>query len=303
LKIVGNKYLLLDGNNLSHIAFHRGKSILLKIQQKTSPDKKELVAEDYKDLESMMYHVFLLKFHKFFKKFKDYYFIVCWDNIGSTEWRKEIYPEYKSRRTYDIAPVWNVLFEGIRNLQGLLKYYPVTQESIEKLEADDIMYVFARDLSKQGEVTIVSGDSDMIQAVQDFQVKLYHPVNDKYVESPKTYDYCLYKAIKGDKSDDIEGIYGYGEVKSAKLSEELYGEDFIDDLATDKLNKEQQLIVLRNLKLIRISNNPNLVNAVVDINEIHNSKTVCTDKMLSFFFEKKLRQFIEDFDSVVSLFA
>jgi hypothetical protein len=75
------------------------------------------------------------------------------------------------------------------------------------------------------------------------------------------------------------------------------------DFTKVKLNKEQQLVVLRNLKLIRISNNPNLKNAVVNIEEIHNSKTVCTDKMLSFFFEKKLRHFIEDFDSVVSLFA
>lgn len=246
-----------------------------------------------------MYHVFLLKMHKFFKKFKDYYFIICWDNIGSTEWRKEIYPEYKSGRNYEADPIWNILFNGIRNLQTLLLSYPVSQESIEKLEADDVMYAYAGFLSNQGEVTIASGDSDMIQAVQDFGIKLYHPVNDKYVETPKTYNYCLYKAIKGDKSDDIEGLYGYGEVKSAKLAE-LIGND-ID--AIGQLNDEQKSIVLRNLQLIEIKNNPNLGKAVPDLTKIHSSGNVDMIKIQKFYFDKKLRSLIEDFDSVVSLFA
>jgi 5'-3' exonuclease len=272
---------------------------LLKIQQKTQLEKKVLALEDFSSLESMMYHVFLLKLHKFFKKFKDYYFIVCWDNTGSTEWRREIYPEYKSGRIYDVDPTWNVLFSGIRNLQTLLLSYPVSQESIEKLEADDVMYAYAGFLANQGEVVIASGDGDMIQAVQDFGVKLYHPVNDKYVETPKTYNHCLYKAIRGDKSDDIEGIYGYGEVKSAKLAEAI-GKD---SNAILQFNKEQREIVLRNLQLIEIKNNPNLNKAIPDLTKIHASGNIDLIKIQKFYFDKKLRSLLEDFDSVVSLFA
>lgn len=298
-----NKYLLLDGNNLAHIAFHRGKSILQKIRIKNNPDKDKnelaFTEKDYSEIENMMYHVFFLKLHKHFRIFKGYHFIICWDNFGSSEWRREIYADYKVRRDYEKDPIWNVLFDGIKNLQQILQSYPVSQETIEKLEADDIMYAFSRDLSKRGEVIIISGDSDMIQAVQDFGVKLYHPIKDKYIKAPTTYDYCLFKAIKGDPTDDIEGLYGYGPVKSAKLAEAYES----DSNSLDKLTDEQKEIILRNLHLIEIKNNPNLSKAIPNLDKIHAAKNVNLSKIQKFYFDHKLRTLIEDFDSVVSLFA
>jgi 5'-3' exonuclease len=143
----------------------------------------------------------------------------------------------------------------------------------------------------------------MIQAVQEFGVKLFHPIKDKYVQAPTTYDYCVYKAIKGDKADEIEGIYGYGEKKAARLAEELYSEDFIDDISCPELSKDQQKQVLRNLRLIRISNNPNLKNAKVDIDEIISCSNVDLPKIQKFYFDNKLKSLVEGFESVVSIFS
>lgn len=308
---MSDKFALFDGNNLAHIAFHRAKSIILKKKieiveaKKKKFDKKKikLVEKDFDAVTGMMYTVFFRKLHKLIKIFKGYYFIFTWDNRGSSEWRRAIFPEYKISRDYDSDPIWRILFDSIDQIREVLKSYPIHQERIERLEADDIMYVFAGELSKVGEVVIISGDSDMIQAIQRFGVKVYHPIKDKYVKSPTTYDYCVYKAIKGDKSDEIEGILGYGEVKAARLAEEIFNDDFIDNISVPELTNEQQKIVLRNLQLIRIENNPNLKNAKVDINLIFASAKVDLMKIQKFYFNKKLKSLVESFESVVSIFA
>jgi 5'-3' exonuclease len=308
------QFALFDGNNLGHIAFHRGKSIILKnkikeyakkhkVKESVAKKKVALKESDFPAVEGMMYTVFFRKLHKLFKIFKEHTYIICWDNPGSSEWRREIYPDYKVRRDYDTDPIWRVLFDGMDEIRKVLNFYPVHQEQIEKLEADDIMYVMSGELSKLGKVVIVSGDSDMIQAIQKFGVKVYHPIKDKYVEAPKNYDYCIFKAIKGDKADDIEGIVGYGDVKAARLAEDMYGEDFVDDIACPELNKEQQKKVLKNLRIIRIENNPNLKNIKVSTSSIEASKRIEFDKIKKFYFDHKLKSLIEDFDTVISIFT
>lgn len=294
------KYLLLDGNNLAHIAYHRARSIVLKNKKEKSKTKEVLLeASDFPDVENLMFHVFFLKLHKHYKKFKDYFFIMCWDNPGSHEWRRAIYADYKVRRDYETDPIWRVLFDGIAKLQEVLKYYPMYQITIEKLEADDILYAYSRTLKDHGEVVILSGDSDLIQAAQEFGVKLYHPIKDKYIKPPTTYNYCLEKAIRGDNTDDIPGIYGYGPVKATKLAESYEK----DANSLNKLTLEQKEIVKRNLQLIDINNNPNLSKAVPDLNSIHNSKQIDFNKIKRFYFDHKLKNFLENFENIISLFT
>jgi len=312
---MNDKFALFDGNNLAHIAFHRAKSIILKKKieiafieakkKKKKFDKKtiKLVEKDFDAVTGMMYTVFFRKLHKLIKIFKRYNFIFTWDNRGSSEWRRKIFPEYKISRDYETDPIWRILFDNIDQIREILKSYPMHQERVEKLEADDIMYVFAGELSKVGEVVIISGDSDMIQAIQRFGVKVYHPIKDKYVKSPTTYDYCVFKAIKGDKADEIDGIFGYGDVKAAKLAEEIWGEDFIDDISCPQLNNEQQKTVLKNLRIIRIENNPNLKNVKVNLPLIFKAQKVDLSKIQKFYFDHKLKALIESFESVISIFS
>lgn len=305
---MNGKFVLVDGNNFAHIAFHRAKSIILKNKQKKEPDRKKaklikLEESDFETVEGMMYVVFFRKFHKYLKMFKEHYFIMTWDNPGSSKWRREVYSEYKAKRDYTKDPIWRILFTGIDTIREILQSYPVCQEKVDKLEADDIMYVFSRELSKSNEVVILSGDSDMIQAVQDFKVKLFHPLKDKYIKSPTTFDYCVYKAIKGDKSDNIEGLHGYGEKNATRLAEEIYPEDFIDDFSCEELSREQQDLVLRNLKIIRIANNPNLKNAKVDYEKMQECSAVDLKKIKKHYFDHRLKSLVEDFDSVVNIFS
>jgi DNA polymerase-1 len=83
-------------------------------------------------------------------------------------------------------------------------------------EADDVMAELAR-MRATDDVTIVSGDSDMIQMLQESSsVRLYHPIKKEFLEAP-AYDYVQWKALRGDPTDDIPGIPGVGDKTATKL--------------------------------------------------------------------------------------
>ncbi len=309
---MSNKYIILDGNNLGHIAFHKAKSIIInnkyielkKLDEDIAKKDVKFTTKDLETVAPLMYHLFFMKLHKYYKMFKDCYFIMTWDSPGSADWRKALMPSYKASRDYNSDPSWKILFNGIDSLREILQHYPISQEKVPNVEADDIMYVFARDVIKQGhKAIIISGDSDLIQAAQDFGAKLYNPRSNKYVKPPTDFDYCVYKAIKGDTSDEISGLPKYGEKNATRVAKDLWGEDFIDELSVPEFNKEQADIVLLNLKMIRISNNPNLKDIKIDFDKIHQDSTINLKAIKKFYFDNKMKQMLESFDSVISVFT
>ena len=82
-------------------------------------------------------------------------------------------------------------------------------------EADDVMASLAVKHHADDDVTIVSGDSDMIQVLQQCDnTRLYHPIKKAFVAAPD-YDYITWKALCGDATDDIPGLPKVGD-KTAK---------------------------------------------------------------------------------------
>jgi 5'-3' exonuclease len=295
------KIALVDGSNFAHISFSRAKSIIIKNKmEKNKVGKKEaaVTKEDYQAIEGMTYTVFFRKLHKYMKNFSDYKFIVCWDNPTSSDWRRTVYPEYKSGRDYVTDPIWLMFFNCMTEIKRCLEYYPILQFTIETLEADDIIYCLSKLYSGKNTI-ILSVDSDLIQICQNFGSRLYSPLKDKFTEIPKTYQYVLMKSIKGDKSDDIKGIKGYGKVKSQRLAEEIFSEKN----SLDSLDKEQKEIIERNLSLIDISRCPNLKNFDLEEADINKINNVRLDKIKKFYFDKKLIDLLETFDSVTDILA
>jgi 5'-3' exonuclease len=308
------KIALFDGSNFAHISFHRAKSIILKnkikaysekhkVSEKKAKEKVKIEKTDFKEVESMYYLVFFRKFHKYLKIFIEYKWVVAWDNPTSSDWRREVFAEYKGNRDYDTDPIWrDVMFPVMDNLRWVLQYYPIYQFVVERLEADDIAYMLAKEHPGKDTV-LVSTDSDWLQIVQEFGVKLFHPLMDKYKKSPEGYEYIVQKAIMGDKGDNIPGLEGYGSKKSQKLAEDLYGEDFVDDISAPELTKEQQKIILRNLKLMGIANNPNIKTAEVDFSVLDTVKPIDLKKIQKFYFDHKLKSLIEYFDRVADILS
>ena len=308
------KLAVFDGSNFVHISFHRAKSIVLgnklkkyikktKRSERLAKSEVSIEKSDFGDIESMSYLVFFRKFHKYLKIFSEYKWVVAWDNPTSSDWRREVFVEYKGNRDYDTDPIWrDVMFPVMDNLKWIFKYYPVYQFVVEKLEADDIAYLIAKKYPGKDTV-LVTTDSDWLQIVQEFGVKLFHPLTDKYRKAPEGYEYIIQKAIMGDKGDNIPGLDGYGPKKSQKLAEEMYGEDFIDALSADELTAKDAKIVLRNVQLMSIANNPYVKKANIDFSVLNSVKKIDLKKIQKFYFDKKLKSLLEYFDKVVEVLS
>lgn len=159
--------------------------------------------------------------------------IVCWDG-GRSQWRKDLYPDYKAQRDYGAQDEEKrKAYEGLwMQMEELHKFLPdmgVDSIKIQHQEADDIIASIARDDKSDKHVMIISSDKDMLQLVND-NVSMYSPYRDKITTPLNFFDetgvemeaYVGYRALVGDSSDNIKGIPGIGE-KTAKGLMDKYG--------------------------------------------------------------------------------
>ncbi len=154
--------------------------------------------------------------------------VICWDGKGGSQKRKSMNKGYKEGR----SPIR--LNRNIRNLSEneeidnkiwqmtrLVEYInamPIVQLLLDGVEADDIIsaVVNHRTLKNYNKV-IVSSDKDFIQLCDNSTV-LYRPVQHEVLNKKKIVEeygihpnnFCLARALSGDKSDNIDGIDGIG---------------------------------------------------------------------------------------------
>ena len=154
------------------------------------------------------------------------HFAVAFDTSAPT-FRHAFYEAYKGTR----KPMPEELKSQIPLIQSLLKDMGVPVLMKEGLEADDILGTTAAKWEKKGyEVTIVSGDRDLLQLVTEHTKLLlpktvkgettvheYHPedVLREYKVSPK--GIIELKALMGDSSDNIPGVPKIGEKTATEL--------------------------------------------------------------------------------------
>ena len=92
---------------------------------------------------------------------------------------------------------------------------PITTISIDQIEADDVI-AYLSSYFKQ-KVIVLSTDKDFLQLVSD-RVSVYSPSKKKMYTPNSLFDetgiwcenFIIYKALLGDKSDNIDGIKGIG---------------------------------------------------------------------------------------------
>lgn len=162
------------------------------------------------------------------KQLEPDYIAVAWDIKGtSTSKRIEIYPEYKAGRTkppedfYAQLPVLREVLEAFN--------WPLYE--LDHYEADDIIGTFATLAGdKDIETCVVSGDYDMLQLIAP-KTSVYITKKGgidltKYDSAAFTEKYGVrvdqfidYKALVGDKSDNIPGVRKIG----PKAAETLLG--------------------------------------------------------------------------------
>ena len=98
------------------------------------------------------------------------------------------------------------------------KYFPVTSMYHPDYECDDLVLHIVKTLHPSDDVLIISSDTDFIQILNDYPdtVRLYNPVASSYRQNTD-YDYVAWKAMVGDKSDNIPGVKGIGKKTASKI--------------------------------------------------------------------------------------
>jgi DNA polymerase I len=145
---------------------------------------------------------------------KPEYIAVAFD-VGKT-FRDELFPEYKATREKmpdDLRP-------QIERIRQMVDAFNIPRLEMEGFEADDVLGSVARIAAEQGlGVKIVTGDRDLLQLVDKRTVVYLAGDDQNYIKDedvvkklgvlPK--QVVDYKALVGDKSDNIPGVAGVGE--------------------------------------------------------------------------------------------
>jgi DNA polymerase-1 len=179
---------------------------------------------------------------------------VVFDARGPT-FRKELYPEYKANRATmpeDLVPQVPIIKEVVRafNLPAIEK---------AGFEADDIIATLAKKFAAEGlEVTVVTGDKDLMQIVSD-RIRLLDTMKDQFSGLPEVAarfggapeKVIEVQALAGDSSDNIPGVPGVGEKTAVKLIQEfgsvenlLANLDQVKGKLQEKLREHAELALL-----------------------------------------------------------
>lgn len=177
-------------------------------------------------------------------KFKPSHIAVAWD-VSRDTFRRQLYPAYKATR----GEMPEELGAQFGVMQSLLEAMNIPQFRFEQFEADDILGTLARKFEDELRVTILTKDQDALQLVSEqtrvwlhtSKVKHYlqqfsleeksYPLPSGFFEfTPHSFRevYGLEpeqmidkKALEGDNSDNIPGVYGVGEKACIPLLKEF----------------------------------------------------------------------------------
>lgn len=202
-----NKLVLIDGNSITYRAFFA----------------LPLLNND-KGVYTNAVYGFTTMLLRILEEQKPTHLLVAFD-AGKTTFRHSTYKEYKGGRQKTPSE----LSEQFPLVRELLDAFNIRHYELENYEADDIIGT----LSKQGqekdfEVTVISGDKDMLQLVSNdvtvnvtkkgiSEVEAYTPeyLLEKMEVTPE--QIIELKALMGDSSDNIPGVPGVGQKTATKL--------------------------------------------------------------------------------------
>src|SRR5512134_619699 len=148
------------------------------------------------------------------------YLAVAFDT-GRT-FRDKIFPAYKGTR----AKMPDDLSPQIGRIRQMVDAFNIPRLELEGYEADDVLGSIARIAGEQGlGVKIITGDRDLLQLVNERTTVYLAGDDQNYITEEDVvnklgvppHQVVDYKALVGDKSDNIPGVAGIGEKTAAAL--------------------------------------------------------------------------------------
>ena len=174
--------------------------------------------------------------------------VVAFDRPGGT-FRHERLPSYKANRERQEDSLYQQL-DLVEELVDSLGFVAVGADGFE---ADDVIATLATVAADSGcDVTIVTGDRDSYQLVEDPHIRVLY--NKRGVSDYALYDeagilertgvcpadYVAFAALRGDPSDNLPGVPGVGEKTAAKLISAYGGLDGVFAAASEQTPKLSQ---------------------------------------------------------------
>lgn len=227
-----NKFLIIDGSSLFFRAFYALP--LLKTKR---------------GLYTNAIYGFVMMVENAIEKINPSHVAVCFDMKGKT-FRSDIYKDYKGTRQKtpnELEQQWPLVREILSHMNIKILESPV-------YEADDIAGTLSKIASEKNfDNYLLTGDKDYFQLVNENTRVLFtrkgitemdiitvDKIKEDYEIEPL--EFIELKALMGDQSDNIPGIYGIGEKTGLKLIrqfhtlENLY--DNIDEVSGKKLKEK-----------------------------------------------------------------
>lgn len=203
--------IIIDGNSIVNRAFYALPDLT---------NKKGLHTNAIFGFTNMLF--------KLIDTYKPTHISVAFDKKAPT-FRHLEYKEYKAGR----KKMPDELKQQLEPLKNLLDAFNINRLEIEGYEADDIIGTVSLKAEQDGyKVYIVTGDKDAIQLASKTTTTLitkkgvgeveeydFNKVEEKYGMTPT--QFIDLKGLMGDKSDNIPGVPGIGEVTGIKLIKEF----------------------------------------------------------------------------------
>lgn len=204
--------------------------------------------------------------------------IIAWDGPNGSRQKRALLKEYKNGRKPRVTVGQKYSFQDSISAEknkewqqnvtiSLLKNLPVTQIVTDGYEADDALGYICENRSyfNFSSCVILTSDKDYYQLLNQ-SVAVFDPIKNKLITKEKLLseaethpdNWLFYKAIVGDKSDNVKGVKGIGDKTIKKIFEmknPFYFEDVLNDSEGEKDHwRKKKLEQLKdNLDLIKVN--------------------------------------------------
>lgn len=248
------KLLIVDGHNLLFRMFY---GIPGSIKNTKGKEIKGTVG-------------FVGSLYKLIDKLSPDRMILVFDSETSINNRLDEYSEYKQNRIdYSRMEENENPFTQLQYIYKAIKHLEIAYIEARDYEADDYIASLCQKYKERYDIVVVSTDRDFLQLV-DKNIVVYNPmgkegvfytpdkVQEKYSINPN--QVIDYKALVGDKSDNINGVKGIGAktavkiLKCGSLYELLNQDKEVEEKLYNKLNTNRAIIE-RNKALITMKRN------------------------------------------------
>ena len=230
---MSSKIVLIDGHSILNRAFYG------------LPD-----LTNAEGLHTNAIYGFLTIMFKLLEEEKPEYLTVAFD-VHAPTFRHKMYAEYKGTRN----PMADELRQQVPVIKEVLHAMGVKTIECAGLEADDLIGTLSNRCENEGmEVTVISGDSDLLQLATE-HVKIRIPktkqgkteiedyyakdVEERYQVTPK--EFIDLKALMGDTADNIPGVPSIGEKTATKIITQYHSieeaHEHVDELKPPRASK------------------------------------------------------------------